>query len=250
MSTAIDAVYVLKDDTGERNWELRYSLRSLERYISGIRNVVIVTNTLPPFINPEAVTHIQETDRENTKDQSIFRKVLTACESDLVSDPFLFLNDDHFLLQKAEASSIPNYVKRDHRLRDSKGTDAYSSRLRRTSKELRLKGFSDRHFDVHFPIIYEKEKFIRMSESFRWRIAAGFVVKSLYGNFHNLEGVEATDCKLSGDLPESDIRRRINGRFVFSTKDKANTPAMLAVLEDLCGAEPSRWERQPTSVAT
>src|SRR5690554_1121402 len=83
MST-IDAVYVLKDDTGFLNWELRYSLRSLERYVSGIRNLVFVTNTLPPFIDPEKVVHIEETDRENTKDQSIFRKVLTACQSDLV----------------------------------------------------------------------------------------------------------------------------------------------------------------------
>jgi hypothetical protein len=240
----IDALYVLKDQTGDSNKELLYSLRSVAKHISGVRNLVIVSDSIPPFVDPDKVVHVPETDEENEKNQSILRKILTACEDYRVSDPFLFLNDDHFILQDAEAIEIPYYHKVDTRISKANGHNTYSRKLLLTGNALLEAGFRDRHFDVHFPIVYRKNAITQMAQAFPWRRGLGFVVKSLYGNFHNLNGPAVSDCKIHKPIADDVFQRMINGRFCFSTDERAMDSAMIARMEILY-PKPSPWEKSP-----
>lgn len=245
----IDALYVLKDNTTDANKELPFSLRSIEKHIRGIRNLVIVSSTIPPFLNPEMVVHVEETDRETTKDQSIFRKVLTACNDSRVSDSFLFLNDDHFILQDVEASAVPYFYKGgDCRITRAKGYGSYSRRLQLTGRALHAAGFRDRHYDVHFPIVYRKTAFQEIAEFFPWRRGMGFTVKSLYGNYHRLGGPEVSDCKIRHPVSNEKFNRITAGRFCFSTDEKAMDAAMVARLTAMYGTG-SKWEQPQEPMA-
>jgi hypothetical protein len=49
------------------------------------------------------------------------------------------------------------------------------------------------YYDIHFPIIYEKSKFVERVVSLPWN-KSSFVIKSLYGNYET-EQEEIKDCK-------------------------------------------------------
>jgi len=107
----IDLVYTIKanDSTWEDN-ELRYSLRSIEKYLSGVGQVFIIGDC-PDFLTN--VIHIPATDEENRewKDRNIYRKLLIACNDVRISENFLFVNDDHYLTQPFEAGKFPFYYR-------------------------------------------------------------------------------------------------------------------------------------------
>jgi len=189
----IDIVYTVKRG-GSRSDdnELRYSLRSVEKHLKNYRNVYIIGHK-PDFITN--VIHIPHEDKNIVPDMNILRKLLTACDHPDISDQFLFFNDDHFLLQDFDAPTFPYYycstlkmyLKR--RVNDSYGRRTYNTMTYLTKNQLPTK-----HFDIHFPIVYDKQKFKecfhKLPESHQ-----GYVLKSLYGNILKIPGIEVRDCK-------------------------------------------------------
>src|SRR4051812_29778761 len=92
--------------------ELRYSLRSIEKHISGVKDIWIV-GVLPSFV--KNVRYISFPDEHKCKETNIYRKVLRACQESDITDDFLFFNDDHFMLQDYVADQYPFYQKGDLR---------------------------------------------------------------------------------------------------------------------------------------
>jgi hypothetical protein len=245
-SNNIDIVYVLKDNT-KKNWELPFSLRSIERNLLNYRNVYIVTNVLPPFINPAEVIHIKESDNPGIKDANICRKILAACNDSRVSDDFLFINDDHFILKPISAPDIPPYNKGELKQK-YKRNSPYIKRLRLTRKILKESSLGICHFDIHTPIVYNKEKFIEMSQSFKWE--DGYVIKSLYGNFNKLsEKFEIKDYKLMRGKRKEQILEEIEERDFMSTSENIDNKEIIEILSEKCGEEISRFEVEPEEYA-
>lgn len=191
----IDIVYPIGKKSYWNDQELTYSLRSVEKHLSNVRNVWIVGRVPDQITN---VSHIPATDPHPIPDLNIMEKVLKACEHPDISDPFLFFNDDHYILHDFDATDFPDFyfgTLEDYFKR--RGGDGYGLRARNTMNLLKGKGLPTKYFDVHFPILYRKQEFIdNVVKAIDIKKPHGFILKSLYGNSLQLEGTPLErDCK-------------------------------------------------------
>lgn len=184
----MDIVIPLGSDSKWKNNELRYCLRGLEMYCKDMGNVVIVGEKPDWTTN---VTHIPAKDLL-TPTYNIWTKTLAAAQSHEVSDNFLFCNDDYFWLSDFTAKDYPYYYS------DVTGNSPYKKILRRTMDVCQKSGLTSLNYDVHKPMIINKEQFIKAFEFFEWHLTIdqGLVIKSCYANLTGVDGEWCQDVKL------------------------------------------------------
>jgi hypothetical protein len=227
MATSI----VLPLGTGSRhnNLELRYCLRSIEKYLTGYSDVFIVGD-LPDWLRN--VIHIpcyDQGDKTYDKERNIYTKIMAACADERVSEDFLFINDDHYLLQGYEAGKFPYYC---HGwLRNQMTVTDYKHTVSNT-----MKAFEDSmpYFDIHCPIRYNKFKFEAAMSQLVWSKPFGYCIKTGYCN--NIIGLKATECpdlKINEAYPAQKIRQMLTGRPWFSVGDRSFDGGIRRVLQDL-----------------
>lgn len=196
----IDIVYPIGKKSYWNDNEIIFSLRSVEMYLANVRNVWIVGRVPEGITN---VNHIPASDPHNIPDMNIMEKVAKACEHPDISDTFLFMNDDHYILQHFDAEDFPSfyfgtleeYFKR-------RGADGYGIRARNSMNLLQSKGLPTKYFDIHYPILYQKQAFVdHVVKAVDINKPHGYVLKSLYANSLNIEGTYARDCKFDKAPP-------------------------------------------------
>lgn len=200
----MDIVYALGKGSVLKDFELRMSLRSVEKYLSGYGEVWIIGE------RPEWLQNIQHKplpDSHKISDTNIMRKIEAACQTAEITDEFAFFNDDHYLLHPFEAATFPYFHKG---LLDTyvanRQNDGYGRRAANTLKFLKANNLPTKHFDIHTPIIYNKELFLKhVVNAVDWGNKDGFIIKSLYANALNIEGVEEEDNKMNHP-PTSNIK--------------------------------------------
>lgn len=195
----IDIVYPIRK--GGSRWadnELRYSLRSIEKHLINFRNVYIIGHK-PDFL--QNVIHIEANDTEIVPDKNILNKILKACKQPEISQQFLFFNDDHFLLSDFRADEFPYFYCSTLRQYVRKRADNYGVRSRNTMNYLESKGLPGKHFDIHFPILYDKSKFKEIFSDLPPK-QHGYIIKSLYANALKIQGTETKDCKSQEPPPK------------------------------------------------
>lgn len=189
----IDVVIPLGKGSRWGDNELRYCLRAIEENLTNYRNIWII-GELPKWTTN--VWHIPLKDNYSVPDYNIMLKIKAACEDKRISQDFLFMNDDHFLLHQFNAPNFPNY--HDGTCNDIlklRSLSPYQKRVRATNDYLLSKHLPNRYFDIHYPIIYNKDKFLkRVVYAVNWPKSKGFVIKSLYAN-HEEEFEPIKDCK-------------------------------------------------------
>ncbi len=225
----IDIVYLFANGFSHfRNMELKYSLRSLEKYGRNYRNVIIVGD-ITPYLN-DRIIHVPQTDDPcHCKERRIMGKILKACNTPEISNPFLFFNDDFFLTKPIDFSQIPNYIKGDLRCAIKKRkAGLYRQSLENTYYALKGRGCDTQHFDLHYPIYYDKKKFPEVMNSYDWNVRAGYVVKSLYANTLGIKGIYRHDAKIEKSHDKQEVLRRIQDTDLFSTAEISR--AIISVL--------------------
>jgi hypothetical protein len=195
--------------------ELRFSLRSVEKYISEPIEVVIVSEMLPDWITN--ITHLRLKDIPGRKQLSIRRKILAGLE---YSKEVFFMNDDIYLLKPTDTKDYPYYFSGDLSKIGEGGA-------RPLMNQLQAQGKPKKHFDIHVPIIYESAKF-KALEGF----GADCIIKSMYCNYHEIEGIDLPDFKINKKTPVTEIMERIKSEPCFSTGPQGLQSA-LPVLEKL-----------------
>lgn len=170
----IDIVIPLRNDSNWDNNEIRYCLRSVEKYLTDIRDVYIVGHK-PKFLTN--VKHIPMRDPSPYVTVNIKNKVLRVCEEYELSDNFLFMNDDHYLMDWF-----------DIRFLYYSGTirDAFAN-AKNSIYRLILKNTMD-HFnpgwgfyDVHTPVVFHKRVFTEVMNDPIWDSTPfGFAMKTFY----------------------------------------------------------------------
>jgi hypothetical protein len=191
--------------------ELRYSLRSVEKYLPGAE-VIIVGDTLPDWIT--GITQIEVKDTPGRKQLNIRRKILAALE---YSKEIFFLSDDVYLLKAPEYKF---YKHRTLKQNGESGAKPLTDQLTALNKPID-------QWDVHCPIVYEREKF-RALDIF----ASECIIKSMYCNYHEIEGVIMPDFKVNSKMTAEQIKNTIKDRPYFSTSPVGLKYA-LPVLEEL-----------------
>lgn len=217
--------------------ELLYALRSIDKYLIGFTNLIIL-GTPPDWYKGESV-YVQD---RGEKQFNIYQKLLVACSLKHVTNSFIEWDDDVMLneimdlwgqsvvchgLTYYQDGLLIKHSKKDMGLRYR---EAVSNTIRRFPE--------GKHFDLHNPIVYNKEQFKKLFANEKQEI----IIKSTYCNTYGIEGVHRDDCKLQQILSKEAIKERIKGRLFFSTSTNAMKKPMIELLSELYPNK-SRWEK-------
>lgn len=243
----MDVVYVLGTGSRWNNNEIRFSLRSIEQNLRDVGNVFIV-GELPGFL--QNVVHIPAKDIFDpaiNADGNIITKVLTACEDERLSDDFLFINDDHLVLQETNISNVPPFHKGDMTSFEPKYWELnfWRKRLKRTMEVLSGEHYTTYHFDCHTPIIFNKHIFKEAVRRFNYADGIGYTMKSLYGNLvYKDMGVLLKNEKktIFKNYTLSEINERLQGvRFMSFNDYGLNKSLKLWLIENF--GQQSKYEK-------
>lgn len=213
--------------------ELRFVLRSIEAYLTGITGVFLIGDK-PAWLS-DKIHYIYYRDSNNMRhrERNIYDKVMVAVREYQVSDDFLFMNDDHFIRQPWQADQWPTYAF--GLIKDVKTTNQpYISTLANT---MEITGGEAPYLDGHCPIIYNKYLFKKAFKDIHWDKDWGYCIKTIYG-FHVKPPLDTAmkDIKLNG----IDGMKFLVGPC-FSTTDRAFTRQMVQAMENLYPKK-SRYE--------
>lgn len=214
-------MYPIGNGSRTGDLELKYSLRSVEKFLSGYDRVFIV-GRLPKWLNEKKVIFIPLED--GTKKQlNIYLKIIAAIEAG-ISRRFMFWNDDHFLLQPLEAEKLKylydNTIEHHFNKREGK----YKTAIGNTTR--------GNFYDVHTPIIYNGQVFKNVVGCLDW--SKEYAIKSSYCNrLHFLDTEEIDDLKIEFQYSYQELKENIKDRLFFSTGDHAWGSGMKKLLNEL-----------------
>ena len=221
----MDILYYIGSGSHHNNQELRYSLRALEAHCQDIGDVWIVGNR-PHFLNNN-VKYLWMPD-SGFWWQNAFRKTMAAIEAG-ISENFLLMNDDFFMLKDFSAAEYPYFHRGE--IKDV-AENKYQQVICNTRQILQRLGKPFKHYGVHCPMRINGKKY---------RELAGYYTdtdnpvsaRCLYGNLF-CKGRKVQDCK------STEMRTSTTG--CWSSKDWI-TGEMFAELDRLF-PKPSRWEKE------
>lgn len=238
--------------------ELRFSLRSVHKHLANVGRVFVIGEK-PRFDHyvrePEAyehgalngnksLLHVPFPDLHPNKERSIYEKILHACSLNMIKSPFLFMNDDHFLLQDFDANYFPSFHKADLSVAAQALPEhsLYRKTYERTRQTLVDRGLPTQNFDTHCPILYDADLFRHAMPQYEWNHPLAYTIKSLYANTLKIEGVLERDGKFAFvPTDQQMLRDYVTGRKFFSIGDHAVNEELATFLLTLY-PEPSPWE--------
>lgn len=239
----IDIVYVLGTGSSWQDNELRFSLRSLQTYLSDLGNVYIV-GPRPKFLTN--IIHIPFNDRFACKERNIMLKLARACGHPDLSKEFLHVHDDHVCLYPQNACDVPNWASTSLErmaeiVKKRKPANHWWQSVYNTHKALSARGLPTKNFDLHYPMIFNKDIYPEIMDRYNWQEPRGFVVKSLYANTAGLTPTISPDLKIDYRCSIADLFTRLNGRKWFSYGPAGLTGELKRLLAAIF-PEPSRFE--------
>ena len=192
--------------------ELKYSLRSIEKYLQNPFKVIIIGSHVPGWLTNVSVIEIP--DVPGRKQLSIRIKILAALE---YAREILFMNDDVYLLHPG---CFPYYFHGSLKNYSEPGS-------KQLLKELELLHKRVNHFDGHYPLFYGQD-FKEASKHF----SGDCIIKSMYCNYLGIAGIFTPDCKLTKNTSPEMIKQFIKDKPCFST-GALSLQSALPVLNEL-----------------
>ena len=213
----IDVVYIIGDRSIWGHNEIRFSLRSVEKYLKGNVGNVVICGYLPTFIDHDKVIHIPAEDITDIPDKNIAHKLLVASKSDKVSDTFLYMQDDVFLTEDIEIEKVPYISKGEIHLNRE---DRYGQMLVYTHDLFKRLGLQNENFDHHYPLLIEKAKLIEAFASFDWfESPFGILTKTMYCTYNEVEFERLSDNKIFSLTGYDEMINYVRNRWSISTTD-------------------------------
>ena len=230
-----DIVYILKDTP--ENEELVYSLRSLENFPH--RKVVFVGGC-PKNLKPDIWIPVEQ-DKDTKWSNSANNLKIMCQDSRLTPDVYLF-NDDFFVLSPIKF--LPTYKNHDLLALARLVTKNWSikseyidDRIMPTIKELRRLGLSINNYELHVPMLINREKMLVIYDVMSCPVAK----RSFYGNYYNIGGVDIDQEGMQdGSVQNKNGKVNFSRTFVSSTDEswQRNVGAQIRNLFP----RPSRYE--------
>ena len=225
----MDCVYICRSGDNE---ELRYSLRSIEKNLS--YNNVWIVGDAPSWYRG----NILRTQQHGAKYTIARVNLYAIANSDEISEDFILMNDDFFVMQRFEqlpawhGGSLEKRIK--HRMRRYPG--AYNDMLRETYSKLHRMGVEDiLDYELHVPMVMTKT-------GLKQALEAGGLWRSMYGNTHSIGGEEHQDVKIyTNDSPLKNNNLSIEDSPFLSTTDDTFTDLLNTKLRDTF-MYPSQYE--------
>jgi len=232
----VDVVYLCREGENE---ELRYSLRSLRNLP---HDRVWIFGGAPEWLRGAELVPV---DQRASKYRVTTAAMRAACLHPGVSDPFVLMNDDFFVMEPVAELPVLNrgpvdVVAEDYARRI--GTSRYLKGMLATRDLLRELGYRrPLSYELHVPLPVHKAE---MLEALEVGEAAGIPVlhkRTLYGNLAGLGGETIADVKVCGRR-----RQTLPAGPWLSTLD-ATFPSVLPLLARRF-PRPSPFEPPPTRI--
>lgn len=219
----MDALYYIGGGSMRHNIELRLSLRALEANGKNIDRVFVVGNK-PEFLNNKA-EYIWVEDKYQWW-RNAYEKTKAAIEAG-ISEEFLLMNDDFFMLESFDAEKYPFYYRGN--LPESGGR-VYTDVLASTRKILEREGKGIKHFGVHCPMRINGKQYLEL-EKYKHE---PFSARCLYGNLF------VKNARKIGD-PKGNIIKP-NATKCYSSRDWMTDEVIQTLTEKF--SKPSKWEKE------
>ena len=186
--------------SGSRTDELRYCLRSIQQYLTNVGNIYVISTGIFPEFNIPVIQH-KDIDSPGRKEWNVIDKIRNCA-----SGRFLFMNDDHYLLQQYNALEFPNYYSGTifSKIQEVGNNNPYKHTLRSTA---RLIGQYAPYYDIHCPMIMDMDI---IKDIWLANINYGFCWKTVYANAAGIEGIEMKDSKGTIRAPWFSTNEKVN----------------------------------------
>lgn len=233
-TSKLDIVYMVKDAV--YNDELRYSLRSVGENFS--HKQVWFIGGKPMYAHPDQQIIVNQ--RGRNKWDKVRAMLEMVARDDRITEDFVLFNDDFFVLKPIEAlppfvyGSLAQLCRRIERKNNGKPTP-YTKSLERTAKALEDKGLPSHNFELHVPMILNREKLLSIIRQYPETKGT----RSLYGNtyltdrMHYMKDVKIFDME---SLP-------FYGQTFLSTEDQSFARGAIGKYIRNMFPEKSKWER-------
>ncbi|MBP5352545.1 MAG: hypothetical protein J6Y91_02115 [Alphaproteobacteria bacterium] len=222
----MDILYYIGSGSHHNNQELRYSLRALEHHCQDLGKVWIVGNK-PHFLNDNIHYLWVPDDKEWWK--NAYCKTRAAIDAG-ISEDFLLMNDDFYMLKDFYAAQYPYYHKGDIM---EKASNAYQQVIVNTRRILESSGKPYKHYGVHCPMRINVCKYKELDRFYNHEYEDMPVsARCLYGNLF-CRGRKVSDNKC-------DVLK-VGATGCYSSRNWA--PQALNKLQEIF-PQPSRWEKE------
>lgn len=214
----IDVVYPLGNGSPNSNNEIRYSLRSLEMYGRNYRDVYIIGER-PTFTN-NRIKYIPFEEKWS-KGLNILEKLKKICETPSISANFLYINDDHFLIQETDLTKYPYYYNDDDIEQLVKTRNSQDNYVL-IYKESKANEHYRNYYDIHTPMLINKWLFLKMYDAINFHGSKeSLLIKSLYCGYNSINGVKKKDIILRTQDDCENLPDKLQNESVFSMHDSA-----------------------------
>ena len=202
-------LYIVGDGSKYNDMELRYSLRSVEKY-GNPENVHIIGHK-PDFIG--GVNHIpyKETDNSYT---NVWNKLLVGCR-EIQDTNIIVMNDDFFLLKGYNFATYSDGAIPD-RIKSEIINNKFRSVLTNTFKTLMLCSLGTTCYENHTPMPVNLSDLYQVLMSFNRQYPMCW--RSLYGNIYGRNVSELPNIKLGLETQQAAIKL-IHQRPCYSVGD-------------------------------
>ena len=235
-----DVVIPLRSRSKWDNRELCFCLRSIDQHLKNYGKVYVVTDRAPGWLRNVEI--VECADVQHRPQWTTTMKLIRAWEAGASEDVIVF-NDDFFLTQDEDAATYPyRYLRLLGEVELKARGGPYTRAISNTVEYLNRRGVAQpKHFGVHCPIIYNREKFDECVLCVDWSPRAEYLARLLYGNLVNVKTLKSDDCKLYHERKPEVLANEVAEAPFFSIADEAIGAGMQAYLMTLY-PEKSRFE--------
>ena len=180
----MDIVYICRDGENE---ELRYSIRSVVKNLP--HDKIWVVGGKPDWYLGNYI----EVPQKKSKYANARNNLKAICESKKISDSFILMNDDFYIINKVKSVPYMYSGTLDNKINQREDVftgSTYTTLLRQTLGSLsRRKNAAILDYELHVPMEMQKNKLEKVLKlSGLWR--------SVYGNIFDVGGVKIKDVKV------------------------------------------------------
>ena len=225
----MDVLYTLGTGSLYQNAEIKQSVKLLQKHVKFDR-LWIIGEEVKLDTNYNFIPFKDCLTRTN----NVFRKIVEVCENYDISEDFLYMMDDVFILKDININNYPVYHSGE--LTDRPNMNSYFKELNNTRLFLVKHSKPFLNFGVHCPIVYNKKKIMEI-DSFYWKEVNGrnnqLNPRILYGNYTEGNKVFTKDCKLIRDYPMEELKTLLKDKEWFSIGSRSYEGNIKKYLEEL-----------------
>jgi hypothetical protein len=187
----VDYVWICKDGENE---ELRYSIRSVIKNMPK-GNIWVVGGKPDWYVG----NHIP-VKQNLPKMRNAINNLMHICESDAISNNFILMNDDFFVIRPVKTVEHFNgglLLNKIYQYEDLQPTSSYTRSLQETHDKLLKLGIKDPlDYELHVPMPMTKD-------GLKTALKNNSLFRSTYGNLYSVGGKTIKDVKVYSSKPLS-----------------------------------------------